>query len=127
MWNLNAGTLTCSLASQSSRPGLQPTSKWQHHTYLVYHCACIGLARTIYIRCIYVVLAREITKYTVIYGVYIRFWPTLRMHNMCCLGTCHGFLFMYGDCVWHTSFYVYRTITRTHCTVYTYHYPFTVY
>jgi hypothetical protein len=37
----------------------------------------IGLARTIYIRCIYGIFGREITKYTVIYGVYIRFWPTL--------------------------------------------------
>jgi hypothetical protein len=32
------------------------------------------LARTIYIRCIYSIFGREITKYTVIYGVYIRFW-----------------------------------------------------
>jgi hypothetical protein len=37
----------------------------------------VGLARTIYIRCIHGVFGREITKYTVIYGVYIRFWPTL--------------------------------------------------
>jgi len=39
----------------------------------------LGLAKTIYIRCIYGIFGREITKYTVIYGVYIRFWPTLRM------------------------------------------------
>ena len=37
----------------------------------------VGLARTIYIRCIYGNLGREITKYTVIYGVYVRSWPTL--------------------------------------------------
>jgi len=37
----------------------------------------LGLARTIYIRCIYGIFGREITEYTVIYGVYIRFWPTL--------------------------------------------------
>jgi hypothetical protein len=37
------------------------------------------LARTIYIRCIYSIFGREITKYTVIYGVNIRFWPTLHM------------------------------------------------
>ena len=36
-----------------------------------------GLARTIYIRCIYGIFGRIITKYTVIYGAYIRFWPTL--------------------------------------------------
>ena len=42
------------------------------HTYL-------GLARTIYIRCICGVFGRDITKYTVIYGVYIRFRPTLHI------------------------------------------------
>jgi len=30
-----------------------------------------------YIRCIYSIFGREITEYAVIYGVYIRFWPTL--------------------------------------------------
>jgi len=30
-----------------------------------------------YIRCIYGVFGREITIHTVIYGVYIQFWPTL--------------------------------------------------
>jgi len=37
----------------------------------------VGLARTIYIRFTYGIFGREITKCTVIYGVYIRFWPTL--------------------------------------------------
>jgi len=36
----------------------------QNHIYTVY---------------IYGIFGREITKYTVIYGVHIRFWPTLRM------------------------------------------------
>jgi hypothetical protein len=48
---------------------------------------CLGLARTIhiyiyiyiYIRCIYGIFGREITEHTVIYGVYIQFWPTLPM------------------------------------------------
>ena len=40
------------------------------HTY-------IGLARTVYIRCIYGIFGREITIHTVMYGMYIRFWPTL--------------------------------------------------
>jgi hypothetical protein len=40
----------------------------------------VGLARTIYIRCIYSNFGREIIKYTVIYGVSIRLWPTL---NVC--------------------------------------------
>jgi hypothetical protein len=42
----------------------------------------LGLARTIYIRCVYGIFGREITIYTVIYGVYIRFWPTLREKEM---------------------------------------------
>ena len=40
----------------------------------------IGLARTIYIRRIYCNFGRGITKYTVIYGVCIRFWPTLQIY-----------------------------------------------
>ena len=35
------------------------------------------MAITIYIRCLYGVFGREITIHTVIYGVYIQFWPTL--------------------------------------------------
>ena len=51
------------------------------HTFL-------GLAKTIYIRCIYGNFGREITKYTVIYGVYIRFWPILHIsHFPCAKGT----------------------------------------
>ena len=42
----------------------------------------VGLARTIYIRCIYGLYGREITKYTVIYGVYIRFRPTLKKNAL---------------------------------------------
>jgi len=42
------------------------------------------LARTIYIRYIYGIFGKEIIKYTVIYGVYIRFWPTLLgIHDLC--------------------------------------------
>ena len=39
----------------------------------------LGLATTIYIRFMYGTFGRKITKYTVIYGEYIRFWPTLHM------------------------------------------------
>jgi len=35
-----------------------------------------------YIWCIYGIFGRGITKYTVVYGVYIRFWPTLVIHVM---------------------------------------------
>jgi len=48
-------------------------------TLTPYMTVYLGLARTIYIRCIYGNFGREITKYTVIYGVYIWFWPTLEM------------------------------------------------
>jgi hypothetical protein len=33
----------------------------------------------------YGVFSREITKYTVIYGVNIRFWPTLHVDAVLCL------------------------------------------
>jgi hypothetical protein len=41
----------------------------------------LRLARTIYIRWIYGIFGRGITKYTVIYTEYIRFWPILGMIN----------------------------------------------
>jgi hypothetical protein len=46
-------------------------------------CIYIGLARTINIRCIYGIFGREIAKCTVIYGVYIQFWPTLHIYGVC--------------------------------------------
>jgi len=61
---------------------LQVVKQWMSTTGLVRKSVLHGhllieLARTIYIRCIYSIFGRDITKYTVIYGVYIRFWPTL--------------------------------------------------
>ena len=47
------------------------------------------------IRFIYGIFGREITKFTVIYGVYIRFWPTLNMCGLANAGwyeTLLGFL-----------------------------------
>jgi len=41
----------------------------------------LRLARTLYIRCAYGIFDRGITKYTVIYGVYIRLWPTPHMSS----------------------------------------------
>jgi len=61
-----------------------------------YHCY-LGLARIIYILCIYGIFGREITKYTVIYGVYIRFWPTLLLPFIHTPET-HGHTF-----TWHRS------------------------
>ena len=40
----------------------------QDRKYKPYMTSCIGLARTIYIRCIYGIFGREIIKYTVIHG-----------------------------------------------------------
>ena len=53
---------------------------------------CVSICRVgqnhIYIRCVYGIFGREFTIYTVIYGVYIRFWPTL---SMCmCVRICVG-------------------------------------
>jgi hypothetical protein len=71
-------------------------SLWQHqhtHTHTAPHLnhgtlivtACIGLARTIYIRCTYGIFGLDITKYMVYIYVYIRFWPTLCMQDGCVL------------------------------------------
>ena len=45
-------------------------------TYFIYR---VGHNR-IYIRCIYGIFGRKITKYTVIYDVYMWFWPTLYIY-----------------------------------------------
>jgi len=47
-----------------------------------YACTSAGLARTVYMRCVYGFFDREITKYTVMYGVYIQFWLTLHISLM---------------------------------------------
>jgi len=43
-------------------------------------CTYVGLARTIYA---YNIFGREFTKYTVIYGVYVWFCPTLHIRPAC--------------------------------------------
>jgi hypothetical protein len=53
-----------------------------------YFVRCVRLARTIYIRCIYGNFGREITEYTVMYGVYVRFWPNQLMCDMCVCNAC---------------------------------------
>ena len=48
------------------------------HTRICVHgISYLGLARTIEIRRVHSIFGREITKYMVVNGVYIRFWPTL--------------------------------------------------
>jgi len=49
---------------------------------------CVGLASTIYLRCIYSVFGREITKDTVIYGIYGS-RPTLQMRPKCAQNLLH--------------------------------------
>jgi len=51
-------------------------------------CTCVGLARTIYSWCIYFIFGREITKYTVIYGEHVPFWPTLHVRKHTLVGKC---------------------------------------
>jgi len=43
----------------------------------MWHCSYLGLAIIVYIRCMYGIIGRETTMYTVIYNVNIRFWTTL--------------------------------------------------
>ena len=51
-------------------------SNWWWHTF-------VGLARTIYMRCIYKILTEiSLIKNTVIYGVCLRSWPTLYLCNI---------------------------------------------
>ena len=48
----------------------------------------------IHLQCIYGIFGREFTEYTVIYGVYKWFWPTIGINNGCVKGghTVKGFL-----------------------------------
>jgi hypothetical protein len=63
--------------------GMRKGGSTQLFTYVCAHICVflpktyVGLARTIYVRCIYGIFGRKITNYTVIYGAYIRFWSTL--------------------------------------------------
>jgi len=54
------------------------------------HSVCIRVesATTIYIQYIYGIFGRKTTKYTVICGVYIRFWPTLYKRGVHYRGVC---------------------------------------
>ena len=49
---------------------------------------------TIYIQYIFSILSREITDYTVIYGAYIRLWPTLFI-NSHAWGWNHIYIYIY--------------------------------
>jgi len=55
-----------------------PYTKQEPHSLCSYKTCRVGQnhIHTVYISN-YIIFGREITKYTVIYGVYIRFWATL--------------------------------------------------
>jgi hypothetical protein len=50
----------------------------------MYKDICVGLARTVYTRCIHGIFGRELTKYTVVYSVYILFGQPY-IYNYDCL------------------------------------------
>ena len=56
----------------------------------IYIYIYIWMARTIYVQCINGIFGRDLTKYTVIYGVHVRFWPTL---NKCAHTYSHMHMF----------------------------------
>jgi hypothetical protein len=65
------------------------------------------MARIMYIRCIYGISGREITEYTVIYGAYIRFWPTVNIT--------HGTYYTHASARTHMHEHTYaRTHAYTH-------------
>ena len=72
-WEYLSGEDDCFLFFESTTPATAGRVQIEY--------TLVGLARTIYIRCIYGIFGRGITKYTVIYGVYIRFWPTLHVSD----------------------------------------------
>jgi len=50
-------------------------------------CKCVGLARTMYLRCVYGIFGWEITLNTVIYGVYLYGSGQPYMHGVRCAYT----------------------------------------
>jgi hypothetical protein len=61
----------------SGQPYIYGSGQIHNHVQHLQQWTWLGLARTICIWCTYGIFGREITKFTVIYGVYIQFWPTL--------------------------------------------------
>ena len=70
MFCLSVGLLFC----YSDKPLLRSLSLQSRHASVM--CAWVGQNHK-NIWCIYDIFGREIAKYTVMYSVYIRFWPTL--------------------------------------------------
>jgi hypothetical protein len=73
--NSTGGTMWC-----CTNPGRALHGRFIY--YWMQNAILIGLARILNIRCIYDIFGRELTKYTVIYGAYTRFWPTLHIDHM---------------------------------------------
>ena len=72
-----AAPVSCSVPYMYVLPSVSCSVPASAASLYVLFGSCLGLARTIYVRCIYGNIGRKITKDTVVYGVYIRFWPTL--------------------------------------------------
>ena len=83
------------------------------------HALSLGLARTIHIQCIYGIFGRDITKITVIYGAYIRFWPTLTYIHTSATGGCTVACVRVHLCVFTQATTHKHTLTRTHTCAHT--------
>ena len=76
----SSSSLSSSPEESSEKPPYSTPNICKHHMYKVARAIHIYVY-TVYI---YGILSREITIHTVIYGVHIRFWPTLHMHKFWC-------------------------------------------
>jgi hypothetical protein len=99
VFNTHVSKCVCdssALSSLSSQFQWSRYARWILHAQWVHtvigncHSAVSMLHKTmvfrvgqnpIYIRCVYGIFGREITIYTIIYGVCIRFWPTLMVYS----------------------------------------------
>ena len=129
----------CCLARRGSRHK-KGTARWQTRRWLFYFQICrVGQNHTYihtHIRCIYGDFSSEIALHTVIYGVHVRFWPTLRIcktwdwmahrTNVDCSVRCTCLVLIRHVCtLTHTHIYIHaqtlpRTYTHTHTRTHTY-------
>jgi type IV secretory pathway VirB3-like protein len=78
--NLPSKNHTLHMRWMQQRPNFTETSQKQAEGSCSDHSkhgVKVGLTRAIYVGCTYSIFGREIVIFTVIYGVYIRFWLTL--------------------------------------------------
>ena len=153
----NATTLLLTLPTKTQTAADTQRSRHKHRccsrhwwqmasfqTYLLYRFSDLFTIHIyIYVRCIRGIFRWEVTTYTVIYGAYIRFWPTLIMcqripptsyaiqvlelcwqwnHAQCRSHTCAATFFYINTVCAVTFFWLpcTRTYTYTHIQAYTY-------